>query len=402
MSVLTIINKQLCEILQLMKKDLSRNEFVNNYFICEDDCKLLPKQELQDYLTITKIENTYFLLGINKLCLQIIDIWNNDFDSLKLREFDKTFHSDNVIFATTFFRAIHLTEEKWHYWSSIEAKKDFTENKNYETYQIAHIAARCSLILNCVTAAYPDTGIDIIEKYNFQHYLKSGRFKFQEFIKSYYSPEFDYASNAINNFEKSYFYILRKLTANKRLEFKNDILDHLKEVSDFQKISKFKALLNGVILRIEKDNSDQPQNFEADNIIDDKESILKLENKLIPSQKTLHIPYAFFKNLTTEKNRNGQVFIDEEVLLNFLKDAFHLMKGIPTHKINKGNREQVRITYFFYEFMSFSQKNDYENSSQNNTKYLKILTDNFINFSFETIIGNFKKKPATPILTIKY
>lgn len=401
MSALTIIHKQLCEILHLMKEDLIHEEYVNNYFICEDDCKLLPKQDLQEYLITTKVENPTFLLIVNKLCVEIIDIWNNGFKTLKLREFKETFHSERIKFATTFFRAIHLTEEKWHYCNSIEAKKYFADNKNYTTYQISDISARCGTILNWITATYPDTGKDIIEKYNFQQYLKTGIFHFQPITESLYPTEFEYVSCAIYNFEKSYYYILGNLPESKKIAFKHETLVHLKEVLCCQEKPEFITLINGTILRLDKDIPDQQLNFETNNLIDNRETILKLENKLIPSQETLQIPYNFFKNLTIEKNSNGQIFIEEYVLLNFLKDAFHLRNKTPKYKINKGNREQMRITYFFYEFMLFSQSNDYENSSQNNTKYLEILTNYFIGFSFNAIKRNFSNKPAKPILTIK-
>lgn len=128
-----------------------------------------------------------------------------------------------------------------------------------------------------------------------------------------------------------------------------------------------------------------------------KESILKLKNNLIPSQEMLEIPFNFFVFLTTEKNRNGLPYLQEKDLLIFLKNGFHDINSTNKITLNTATREQVRITYFFHQFMQWSQQKDYEDSSQNVDKYLKLLTKNFKGFDFNKIKPNFNNKPAKPI-----
>ena len=301
MRAITIIHRQLCEILHLMQDDLKRKEYVNNYFICEDDCKLLPKQEIQEYLTTTKIENTFLLLSVNKLCVEIIEIWNGEFMALKMKEFDKTFRSKRGLIATTFFKAIYLTEEKWHFYNSIESKQDFTENRNYKNYQIADIAKRCTLIFNWITASYPDTGTNIIEKYHHEHYLKTGRFYFQIFVKAFYSAQFEFASNKLENFEKSYLYIIDNLDNNKRIEFKHDTLDHLRRVKEIQELSKFKVLIENVIQRIEGHSNYNGLNLSRKDKAVEKEVKYVLANDFFDNLKGKHR----YKSFTNEIERNG-------------------------------------------------------------------------------------------------
>lgn len=177
-----------------MKKDLEDGKVTVNYFFCETECKFLDKVGISEYLTETRIENKSFLKSINKLCLEIIDLWNKDFQDLPDRKFDETFHSNTIIFSELYFHAIYLKEDKWQFFSTVSGKTEFTNNYDYSSIQIAEIAQRCSLILNWITSAYPETkpkGIDknsklkysldndFFEKAREKHEFKS----FQEQIK---------------------------------------------------------------------------------------------------------------------------------------------------------------------------------------------------------------------------
>jgi hypothetical protein len=145
----------------------------------------------------------------------------------------------------------------------------------------------------------------------------------------------------------------------------------------------------------------KPNSEDATRNPEELSNIISLKNNLIPSQKTLEIPYNFFKKLTTEKNKSDEYYLKEDELILFLKRAFNNQKEILEQKINIGTRENKKIHYFFYQFMVWSQNNDYEDEAQLNTKYIKILTDNFSNFNFDKVDGNFDKKPSKTIEIIK-
>lgn len=157
MNIITTLNYQLSQIQRLMSFDIHDGLQTVNYFLCEEECTFLDKHSLQDYLTEQKIENFQFLIRINERCIEIINAWNDQIYHLPQRSFKEIFHSKTVIFSTTDFNAIYLKKDKWIFFNTIKGKKRFTENYEFNSYQIAHIADRCSLILNWITAAYPQT-----------------------------------------------------------------------------------------------------------------------------------------------------------------------------------------------------------------------------------------------------
>jgi hypothetical protein len=106
-----------------------------------------------------------------------------------------------------------------------------------------------------------------IDYYN--HYLLYGRF----FLKGtsikkiqFNKNEFQNIINDLNEYVLQYEYIFNKLDSNKKTEFKQDTIDHLKNVLNNQIHSKYKIIFEDIIKRIETDFStkhNEPQQIET-------------------------------------------------------------------------------------------------------------------------------------------
>ena len=155
-------------------------------------------------------------------------------------------------------------------------------------------------------------------------------------------------------------------------------------------INRFKSSIDVDRIKILIKDKDTKPDISAD-----IRKVLSLKNKLIPSQTDLNIPYNYFSPLTTETNNNGEFYLNEKQLLLFLKRAFNQVSSISKQKISKGSREFSKITGFFHEFMTKSY--EYETSSQEGEKYIKILSNNFDGFDFKKVNDNWSKNPKKTI-----
>lgn len=163
MNILYLIHSQLLQIRKLMKEELSRGQYCVNYRICETDHKLLNKNDLVKYLIETPIHSTKFLEDINALIIEIIDLWNNDFQKIEHKLLEENFFYCNeekgqLLSARFDFHCILLKDEKWHHFNSTDtAKIHFLEKYENNHYQLADIIFRSAAILDLIVLHYPET-----------------------------------------------------------------------------------------------------------------------------------------------------------------------------------------------------------------------------------------------------
>ena len=163
--IVSKIYSQLSKILEFLNEDIRNKQVICNYNICEDECKFLDKHELQTYITKTKIENTAFLKMICFKCIEVIELCHINCFDLPYKMLKEQFVHQNISTSLD-FRTIYLSNQKFTLFNTDEGKKDFFDRFNFNTYQIADIANRCSLILNWITASFPEINTDSLKRLN--------------------------------------------------------------------------------------------------------------------------------------------------------------------------------------------------------------------------------------------
>lgn len=151
------------QIKRLMLKELSEGKYCVNYRICETDYKLLSKSELVNYLNTQPVPNMNFLKEINSLVVDIIELWNGDFQKLDKILFDEPYvyvneEKQQLLNTVWDFHCIVLTDDKWRLFNSTDyAKTSFLTHYDSNHYQIAHIVNKCLAILDWIFLHYPET-----------------------------------------------------------------------------------------------------------------------------------------------------------------------------------------------------------------------------------------------------
>lgn len=160
------LNYQLGKIEELIKKDLKNKTFIYNFFVNEDSEKLLDLDSLIDFLSQTTIAKTLFLSSIVKKCMRIIDYWNNDSFELEKEELYSYYNESTGVFVNSQskFHCIVLKPFEWEFINTESELNYFFDNYNYKIYSIQQIAKRCTIIINWITANYPETTPDEVKK----------------------------------------------------------------------------------------------------------------------------------------------------------------------------------------------------------------------------------------------
>lgn len=116
------------------------------------------------------------------------------------------------------------------------------------------------------------------------------------------------------------------------------------------------------------------------------------EANLFCGPMPLSIAKEHFIVFTEQKSRNGKLFLTREQFDLFIQKAFSGKTELPKQRFNQApHREKWFIVKRFYEFY-FMASNEYENTSQCQEKYIKLLTDNFENWEYQDIKNNFSKQ----------
>jgi len=108
--------------------------------------------------------------------------------------------------------------------------------------------------------------------------------------------------------------------------------------------------------------------------------------------------YKHFGELSKQKNKDGQPYLSEDQVLDFIEKAFCNIEH-PEIKINIGTRENMKIWNFFHQFYVYAYTQLIETTSHCRDKYIGLLTDNFTNFEFIKVKDSFNKKPKTMIFS---
>jgi hypothetical protein len=98
-----------------------------------------------------------------------------------------------------------------------------------------------------------------------------------------------------------------------------------------------------------------------------------------------------FKVFTEKNSKNNKPFLTTEQLNLFLEKAFHGKATVEKQAFNYAKREKLFIVKRFYQFYLIAVR-DYESISQCQPKYIKLLTDNFINWEYKSVKNNFGNK----------
>lgn len=154
MNVLRLTSKQLNQIINLLERDKKDKLITNNYFVSEENIKILEYQAIQQYFTHNSISNNSVLIEIAEKCVEVINLCNIDFSAFGDRTLEPPFNYINEE------KKIHINSEldfncilsKEDDLEVISDKDQFVSNYKYNIYQLADITRKCKLILKWISA----------------------------------------------------------------------------------------------------------------------------------------------------------------------------------------------------------------------------------------------------------
>lgn len=361
MDIINIIEFQLTEIRKLFHNDLENGTVTYNYLIAENQCKFLDVYKLRKYLTETTIENLTSLKFICLKCIDIIELWNYKLEFLPDSKVKERFSKGQIISAVLDFHAIYLLEDKIINYNTHLGKETFVEENEYQLYPITKITSICFNILNFILTSYPEIKADFKPQYYLLQYKKTKSFNFQQVLRPYSKTEFIEFENHLEKYLLRYLYIFDSLEPENKIEFKQDVLDHLKRISDKQIHSKYKTLLNDTIKMIDSNfivlNSESHQQTDTKiSDYDEIESFKFIENKFdgVEPNKVMN----HFKQLVI----NG--YITQSNLELFLKSRF--INNVPVKskiEITKSNAKG-RVKKIFYNYYESYASQKYGNQEK--------------------------------------
>ena len=115
--------------------------------------------------------------------------------------------------------------------------------------------------------------------------------------------------------------------------------------------------------------------------------IKQAENKFMkgmPMEKVID----HFKVMTEKKSKNNIPYLDNEKLISFLQRAFLNDTKIPKQRFNLANGEKGFVIKRFYDFFDYAVTQ--YNELNNKKKYIELLSDNFDNWEYKSIVSFFK------------
>jgi hypothetical protein len=232
MNIISRLHNQLSIVKGILITEIESGSYTLNYIICETESKFLDKHELQECITNTDFKNTVFLKMINESCVFIINAWQNELQSIP----NKKLKNDLIIegdlkglITKDDFHVFFIREERIVKYNSINDKIDFVKKHDYTLLDISEIAIRSNLILNWITAAYPETIPDSLKSSNNSSSTKPS-FNPNNFNLHCYEL-FEYL---VENYEKegkikyiNIFYFLNKEINSEKVVFNFTQLDYM-------------------------------------------------------------------------------------------------------------------------------------------------------------------------------
>jgi|GEM_PF-5418755 len=135
-------------------------------------------------------------------------------------------------------------------------------------------------------------------------------------------------------------------------------------------------------------------------VMDSKFDSIKVDTELesmknVFNDMPLKEVYKYFEPLVNQKGRSQQFYLTNIDLMLFIKVAFCGEPISVKLTFNIGRGDLGKISYFFYQYFEIcSVKKGYQ---ANKDQYVKLLTDNFSNFNYNSVFSNFNKRPKNII-----
>ncbi len=121
--------------------------------LIRSDRKLFDSAKLAEYLSEVSIMNTFLLRDIVTKAIKVVEIYNNDF--VKLEQIEN--EDPNSFGTPTPFECIEIQGSNISDSTDSQySKKIFIEKGGFEIFKSQHFANKSALILNLITAAYPE------------------------------------------------------------------------------------------------------------------------------------------------------------------------------------------------------------------------------------------------------
>lgn len=372
MSIISIIDLQLREILKLLKEDLKNSNITYNYLVCETETKFLDSTSMKLYFTEAKIKNETLLKIICDNCIKIVEMWNIDFEVLPEKKLKKRFFYADEITGKMFsseldFHAIYLSADKFQFFSTIYGKETFVKNYDYKIVSIPEIASNCITIFNFIKQIDPKINSDFTPEYYFNHYNRTKRFSLQTKLKPYSKIEFSEFKVNLENYLIRYKFIFDKIDGADKIEFKQDTIDHLKSISNEQIHSKYGILLVDAIRQIEinfeKGDSVLNENvFEYNGI--KKEPQQNESSKIDKVKKELHNDYfkdnafEFWERLFENFNINETKRTDLRFMYEIMKYNGQIHKTVTVKNITDWINETYDFNIDKLQYTSIKSKSN--------------------------------------------
>ncbi|HEY8659398.1 MAG TPA: hypothetical protein VIL78_10195 [Hanamia sp.] len=165
---------------------------------------------------------------------------------------------------------------------------------------------------------------------------------------------------------------------------KKDFQLILQALAEYDAISDY---YNEIVL-LEKGLTENVKQIET---LDEFISRIQNDKNVFCQVMPLEIPIEHFKVFVERKNKSGNTYLTNEQFISFIKRAFLNDKSIDKITLTIGNGERGFVVKRFYEFFTIAA-NEYEKTNQCKDKYLRFVTENFNNWSYEKLKNNFTNK----------
>jgi hypothetical protein len=279
----------------------------------------------------------------------IIEI-NDQFNNYNIRCFDMT-----DWLKTTYKLIVNgLSSSK----INLQSKSEFLEWYKIKTVSTAFIDLEQIDVINEIE----NTVMTFDEVYN--HYIETGRFGFAVFW-NYKDHEFDKIVSDLNRSKERFDYVFNKLSNNSKIELKNDYCDRLEILKNKQSKTKFKEIIENLIIEINNDYLLYNQKTEATGITAITSTFEKpkaKDYKNIISDFNLNefneITFNLFNYLIVNYNKKGKVkYLNIfRYLKEINKDSYAFNFTQKTYKEYIYKKYEVELTTFNTANFEFDDK----------------------------------------------
>jgi len=200
----------------------------------------------------------------------------------------------------------------------------------------------------------------------------------------------NYPINAVKFFIQEWIFN-NNSKSNFKSEFEIIELFCKKNKCDFEKLALAMAELAAIQKVFKRVIQEKEKQFELNEGTTEK---IENEENIFCKSMPLEVPIKHFKVLTERKSKNGKPFLSTDQFNSFIDKAFKGKQNLKKERFNLANREKLFIVKRFYQFylLATNTEQGYENTLQSKPKYIKLLSDNFTNWNYESLKHNFGNK----------